>query len=299
MTKSQQRRQERLDEQLEAVLDAFRTGEVEGYVTGDLLRRKAGDEPLPMDRWSLYNRFRVLVTKSRDARGYKQWQEVGREVKKGSRAVYILAPILAKRTVCSDRACGTWAGDKDDTSCDACGAPTTRKKVLVTFKSIPVFRYEDTDGEPLPEFDYSPAELPELIEVADAWGLEVEYSADGDINGAYGAYVLTGDRIELFTHDEHTFWHELAHAGHAKVLEERGENLKGRQDPKQEAVAELTAATLARYFGAPNDGAAYDYIKGYSDSGDAHKLARAVLVDVEKVLALILETQEDVQQKAA
>jgi hypothetical protein len=33
-----------------------------------------------------------------DARGYRQWQEVGRQVKKGEKSLPILVPIVRKRT---------------------------------------------------------------------------------------------------------------------------------------------------------------------------------------------------------
>ena len=39
----------------------------------------------PMNAWSLGNQFLVFLQESEDARGYKQWQEVGRNVKRGAK----------------------------------------------------------------------------------------------------------------------------------------------------------------------------------------------------------------------
>ncbi len=116
---------------------------------------------------------------------------------------------------------------------------------------------------------------------------------------AYGSYAIDRDEITLFTHNSQTFWHELAHAAHRRVLGERGNELKGGQRPTQEAVAELSAAVLSRLYGAPNDGYRYDYLKGYSGNGDPHRLALKVVSDVEKVLALILGQAEETQPVAA
>ena len=117
--------------------------------------------------------------------------------------------------------------------------------------------------------------------------------------GAYGSYSIDRDEITLFTHNRQTFWHELAHAAHRRVLAQRGDGLKGGQRSTQEAVAELSACVLSRLYGAPNDGYSYDYLKGYSGDGDPHRLALKVVADVEKVLALILEQTEEYDEAQA
>ncbi len=43
-------------------------------------------------RWSWLNQFLVALHGFSDARTYKGWQEVGRQVKKGEKAFYILEP---------------------------------------------------------------------------------------------------------------------------------------------------------------------------------------------------------------
>ena len=41
---------------------------------------------IPSAKWSLLNRTLVFISGSKDARGYQQWKEVDRFVKKGSKA---------------------------------------------------------------------------------------------------------------------------------------------------------------------------------------------------------------------
>ena len=80
----------------------------------------------------------MFISGSKDARGYQQWKEVDRFVKKGSKAIYILVPKIAK-TVDSE------TGEEET--------------ILKGFMCRPVFRVEDTEGEPL---DYEQNELPYL-----------------------------------------------------------------------------------------------------------------------------------------
>ncbi len=51
---------------------------------------------IPSDHWSFLNRILMYLNDTEDARGFKQWQQAGRYVKKGSKAFYILAPMFKK-----------------------------------------------------------------------------------------------------------------------------------------------------------------------------------------------------------
>ena len=59
----------------------------------------------PCDRWSFTNKILMLIQGTADARGYRQWQEAGRHVKKGAHAIHILAPRLVTVT---QYECGRW-----------------------------------------------------------------------------------------------------------------------------------------------------------------------------------------------
>src|SRR5690606_15517582 len=118
-----------------------------------------------------------------------------------------------------------------------------RRSILVGFRSIPVFAVEDTEGEPLPEVDYRPKDLPPLMEVAERLGVTVDYAPKPE-GGAWGWFDPTTQRIVLYTHDVKTFFHELAHAAHAKI-----EPLVPGQDPRQEIIAETVALVLCRLYG--------------------------------------------------
>lgn len=244
----------------------------------------AKDVDKPSSKWSPGNRFWMLLNGTLDARGYNQWKQVGRHVKKGAKAFYILAPVTKVITVkVTDEETGEEREEK--------------RQVLAGFTGVPVFRYEDTEGKPLPQPDYKPVKLPPLFDVAKFYGINVEWLPD---NGEYyGMYYLSGDRIELRTHDEDTFWHELAHAAHHRL---RGE-LKGGQEPDQEMVASLAAAVIASLYGYK----LYirrnvEYAKSYArlaEGKDPVKILRRIFKVLGEVEAVVLKILEDAEKAAA
>jgi antirestriction protein ArdC len=204
---------------------------------------------------------------------------VGRHVLKGARAIYILGPIARK------------VRDSDPTT-----GEDAERTVIRGFKAIPVFRLEDTEGDPVAIADYAPPVLPPLAEVAEAWAIKVAYRPDAG-GGYYGAYSPATARIELLTHAEQTFFHELAHAAHHRLggLTRRG------QDPHQEIVAETSAAALCLMYGlhgyiAP----AADYVAHYAGVApeDAARAALQHLGDIERVLDLILATAHELAPRS-
>jgi antirestriction protein ArdC len=240
----------------------------------------------PSDRWSLLNRMIMWAHGTEDARGYQQWKEIGRYVKKGAKAFYILAPCTKKIVERNEL-------EEEE-----------ERVILVGFKYIPVFRLEDTDGKPLPEVktDYTPDVLPPLYEVAVEWGIDVKWMPANPGQRFYGWYDFVRDQIGLYTYEWGTFWHELAHAAHGRVVGR--ENMKFGQDPFQEIVAELTAATLSVMHGHDEElGYAKRYIESYArapirrDTKPALVL-RAVAM-VEKCLNLIFETAAQAVSKRA
>jgi|OM-RGC.v1.025546822 hypothetical protein len=81
---------------LEKVVEQFKSGDLSAVTQAVRIQI---DPNSPAIKWSLSNRVLAWVqAQELDCRGYRQWQEVGRQVKKGSRAVYIFRPITIKNT---------------------------------------------------------------------------------------------------------------------------------------------------------------------------------------------------------
>jgi hypothetical protein len=246
---------------LNEILEKFKTGEIPQAIA-------CASYPalnVPSANWSLLNRTIMFLSGTADARGFRQWQKVSRQVEKGSRAIHILVPVYGKTL---DEKTGE------------------EIKVLMFFKPAPVFRYEDTQGKPLDHEPIKLADIP-LIERAHQWGISVKpIPANYTF---YGAYSPKRKEITLASPEEGVFFHELAHAAHEKLAGK----LKTGQQPLQEIVAELCAQALCRLVGRqPNDtmGNSYQYIDNYARKLklNPYSACLKVIGETEKVLQLIL-----------
>jgi len=252
----------KVKEVLNGIVEMFKTGDVPQAIA--FATHPAAD--IPSARWSFTNRLIMFFSGTVDARGFRQWHEANRCVRKGSKAFHILVPCFKK------------VKDEDN------GNET---EILRFFKSAPVFRLEDTDGEPL---DYQLLEVPDLplLERAEEWGISVKAIPRNYM--FYGSYSKANKEISLATSEECVFFHELAHAGHEKV---KG-GLESGQNPLQEIVAELSARALCRLVGKQANetiGNSYKYIEGYAEELklSPYSACMKVMSETEKVLQLILK----------
>ncbi len=250
----------KVKETLDKIITRFESGDIPEAVAYAMFPIPE----IPCANWSLLNRTLVFLSGTMDARGIRQWNSVNRSVKKGTKALYILVPYMKHV--------------EDDLG--------ENQAKLLGFGVSPVFRVEDTDGEPL---EYENLEVPEfpLMDRASDWGISVK-AVPG--NYRYFGYYSSGrQEIALATNQEVVFFHEMAHAGHHIV---KGA-LRPGQDPLQEIVAELSASALAMMVGKSIEdttGNNFRYIKRYADQlkMSVHSACLKVLSDTEKVLNLII-----------
>ena len=261
---------DKVKQTLKVILDKFQNGGIPEAVAVSIF----SIPKLPCSKWSLLNRTLVFLSGTMDARGFRQWQQANRFVKKGSKALYILVPFIKKI---------------DDGG--------QEKSALYGFGCKPVFRAEDTEGE---ELDYEQIELPDLPFMARAQEWEISVKA---IPGNYryqGYYSSGAKEIALATPEEKTFFHELSHAAHDKI---KG-SIKGGQDSLQEIIAELSAQALCRMVGkqlADTTGNSYIYIERYAEKLklNPYTACLKVMSETEKVLNLILNGDGDQKRIAA
>ena len=252
---------------LQQIVDLFKSGDVPKALAVATIPPQ---ENIPCSRWSWGNRLLQFLADTSDGRGYRQWQQAGRHVKKGSKCFHILGPKVKK----------VKKADSD--------GQETEKMVVVGFYSIPIFRVEDTDGEALP---YEPTTPPPLSDVAERLGLTVSYQTFA--GRYYGYYRGDSKKIVLASHDFKVFFHELAHAAHHRI----SGNLKGGQIPSQEIIAELTAATLSSlYCPDANLGFSYEYVQEYAKRSKKtlERACLAVINTVGKVLDEILGIERQI-----
>lgn len=239
-------------------------------------------------RYSANNVMLIMLQRPDATRvaGYRAWQALGRQVRKGERGITILAPCKYRRT---------WTDD-DGTEQTAIG--------IRGFTTTTVFDIAQTDGADLPDV------RPQLVEggaPAGLWdGLAKQIAAAGfmlarcdsaqDIGGANGVtnYATRTVTVRSDVDDAQavkTLAHELAHV----MLHDRsGLAWSLCMEPGSRRIAEIEAESVAYVvcaaMGLPTDGYSLPYVAGWS-GGDVAKV-RETAERVVKAAGAILEGLE-------
>ncbi|MFH0874756.1 MAG: hypothetical protein V1859_02375 [archaeon] len=277
----------KVKEAIDGLLDMFRSGDIPEKIA--LVTNP--DFNVPSSKWSLNNRLIQLFHGTMDSRGIRQWGTAGRKIRKGSRAIHILAPseFSFYKCICSKT---LFSKDLNKDRCPGCDEPIDESRIQsgIAFNCVPVFRVEDTEGSPLP-YENIPLPQHRFLGVAKSWNLEVKSSAF--LGNAYG-YYKRGEKIVLASPEELVFYHELAHAAHERL----GLMREKRQDPSNEIVAEFAATSLAYMEGKTTKlGNSYDYLEHYAKEKHL-SLEKAVLMllsEIEKVIQLILGSEKSLE----
>jgi len=186
--------------------------------------------------YSFLNQVRLMMQGTNEpVATYKLWVELGRQVRKGTKAKVVLAPIMVSRDA-KDANGNTVIGPD--------GKPNKRERLIGFRDSRTVFGYSDTDGDDLP-----PVQLPgwDVDTALAALGIDrvtfdmVNGNAQGfsceDIDGRHVAINPTA------AYPAKTLLHELAHLtlGHCK---DGDHTHRGVAEFEAEATAYLVAKEL-------------------------------------------------------
>jgi antirestriction protein ArdC len=254
---------------MDKVLKKFESGDVLKDI--EYLVFNPPTKGIPCFKWTLLNRIMAyLQCGETDCRGSKQWLSINRKIKKGGRAVFILAPNMITKE--------NEQGEKEPR--------------LIGFRSIPVFPLSQTVGDSL---DYDQPQVGEfkLLDVAKSWGLKVNA---GLHCGSYtGMYLPGSKKINLSTPEQKTFFHELSHAAQDRLGMLKG--IKKRTDKKyirNEITAEFSAVVLEYVYGNKPTENNLKYIESYA-AGLNKKPVEAclyLLSDTSKILQCIMDQAE-------
>jgi len=204
-------------------------------------------------RCSFSNTLLILVQRCSASRvaGFHTWRRLGRQVRRGEQAIWILAPVT--RRVAAD---------------DAIGEAEEAIRVVATFRPVPVFDVTQTEGEPLPEVctrlagDDPLAAYVGPTGLAGSIGFQVlDHTFDGETNGDC-SHPLQRIRVEVNLEPAHrvkTLAHELAHA----VL-----HVDTTDRALKELEAESVAYVVCDALGIQSDGWTFGYVAGWAGGGD-------------------------------
>ena len=238
--------------------------------------------------------------------GFRTWQSLGRQVRKGEKGIAILAPVTYRPKnddAAPDDATPTPSGT-DTTPAD----PTKPAKPRARrFKAAHVFDVSQTDGDPLP--DVGPTLLtgqaPDglwdaLAAQVTAHGYTLERGPCGGANGYTDPRAMVV-RVRDDVDDAQavkTLAHELAHieCGHVTDLATYV-TCRGQCETEAESIAYVVCAA----HGLVTDSYSFGYIAGWS-GGDVDKVraaATTVVKAARTILAALDPTDPDPEQPDA
>ena len=204
--------------------------------------------------------------------GYRTWQSLGRQVKKGAKGISILAPRPFERII-KDEANGTEEIAKG-----------------ISFKTVSVFDISQTEGEALPKM--TPDQLQgqegeelyiKLDELAEAESLKVtHYDLQGggdDSRTDYNGYYLPGSKLIFVKRAStsqmvKTLAHELGHYFDA------GREASPRDE--RETVAEAVAFIVTAYYGIDTTAYTFPYVAGWAAKREGAEIIKAVMTRIQQ-----------------
>jgi len=213
--------------------------------------------------------------------GFRTWQSLGRQVRKGERGIAILAPCTYRPKTADRAEPAAPAGPAPTTSCSGGAAPDAGGKQQVRgFRVVHVFALSQTDGAPLPDVapalltGQAPAGLWDALErQVLGHGYTVHRGDTGRANGWTDPTSRTV-RVSGGVDDAQavkTLIHELAHleAGHVGDLPTYA-TCRGRCEVEAESVAYVVAAA----HGMHASGYSFAYVAGWA-GGDLSVVRQA------------------------
>ena len=211
--------------------------------------------------------------------GYRTWQSLGRQVRKGEKAFAVLAPMKYKRTV-----------EKDGVEQEVFG--------IRGFRVESTFDVSQTDGEELPEavtkLEGTSEEIQASFDKLAAWskarGVPVSRESTGTSANGYfersGRIVVRPDLTDLQALK--TLVHEIAHS----LLHADIEDCHSRS--YMEVEAESTAFVVMNVLGYDSSSYSFGYVASWSD-GDT-KLVKTVGERVQKTAKTIITALQASEQ---
>jgi antirestriction protein ArdC len=203
--------------------------------------------------------------------GFKSWQALGRQVRKGERAIRILAPMSVKER-------------------DEQGNETDER--LTFFRAVPVFDISQTDGDPLPEAPREPITGDShagYVERLEQYARSLGYTVEREALESAGGYcdhkrqrIVVSNNVDSANAHVRVLVHELAHAlgvGYAEY---------GRE--VAEVIVETATVIVCGSVGLDTSGESIPYIAGWGEQDlDAIRRHAAKVDEIARALETVCE----------
>lgn len=240
-----------------------------------------------LDYQSRFHRYSfsnvVLIASQRsdatNVAGFQTWKRLGRSVRKGEQAIWVVAPMMTKKVD---------------------GGASGEENVIRGFKYVPVFDISQTEGETRPDVcerltgDDPKAHFSCLISVARSIGYGVESTRLPE--GVNGDCTFSLRRIRVEERNApaqrvKSLIHEIAHALlHEDQLDR----------PLAELEAESTAYVVCAALGILTDAYSFGYVATWAGGGEeAIAAIRSSCAAIQRTASFVLASLEAVSGDAA
>jgi antirestriction protein ArdC len=203
--------------------------------------------------------------------GFKSWQALGRQVRKGERSIRILAPMSVKER-------------------DEQGNETDER--LTFFRAVPVFDISQTDGDALPEAPREPITGDShagYVERLEQFARSLGYTVEREVLESAGGYcdakrhrIVVSSNVDSANAHVRVLVHELAHAlgvGYAEY---------GRE--VAEVIVETATVIVCGSVGLDTSGESIPYITGWAEQDlDAIRRHAAKVDEIARALETVCE----------
>ena len=286
---------------MNSILKSLETG-VENIFTGD----KYAQYLQTMSKFHRYsfNNTLLIAMQRPDATlvtGYRNWQSMGRQVKKGEKGITILAPAPIKRKREQEI-----LDQNHKPLLDADGKPRTEEVevVIPRFKPTTVFDISQTDGEPIETL--APEELTEAVADYDLFMEAITAVSPvpirfDEIAGEAKGYYHSGDKeivIQKGMSESQTIKTAIHETGHARLHDKDIMEKQGIEKDRltKEVEAESVAYCVCSAFGVDTSEYSFPYIAGWSSNRDMKELKASMDIIRKTAGEMIDELSDNLQE---
>ena len=286
---------------MNSILKSLETG-VENIFTGDKYAQYLQTRS-KFHRYSFNNTLLIAMQRP-DATlvtGYRNWQSMGRQVKKGEKGITILAPVPIKRKREQEI-----LDQNRKPLLDADGKPRTEEVevVIPRFKPTTVFDISQTDGEPIETL--APEELTEAVADYDLFMKAITAVSPvpirfDEIAGEAKGYYHSGDKeivIQKGMSESQTIKTAIHETGHARLHDKDIMEKQGIEKDRltKEVEAESVAYCVCSAFGVDTSEYSFPYIAGWSSNRDMKELKASMDIIRKTAGEMIDELSDNLQE---
>jgi antirestriction protein ArdC len=221
-----------------------------------------------LHNYSFYNTLLIYnsIPHASHIAGYRKWQELGRQVRKGEKAIQIFAPIF--KTI------------KQTESIEH-SEQEPEKKYLTGFVTVPVFDISQTDGEDLPslvsDFGNSTMLFDMFVNVFKTDYDIIQQTLKFELGGYTDGKVIVLNDCKSEEQKLKTLIHEISHC----LLGHVGNNEKDRST--KEVEAEMTAFIVSEHFGIDSSSYSFGYLTSWG-RGNIEQIMNSVEIAYQTVI---------------